>query len=102
MRVRGLNRRQVLQAGVAGTVAMASPRRPARAAAMPFTVVLESEVVIVDPHMTTAAITRTFGYHIFDTLFSMDSKGRIHPQMVGDYSDLRRTDCPGRSRCATA
>jgi peptide/nickel transport system substrate-binding protein len=53
---------------------------------MPFTVVLESEVVIVDPHMTTAAITRTFGYHIFDTLFSMDSKGRIHPQMVGEYA----------------
>jgi hypothetical protein len=34
--------------------------------------------------MTTAAITRTFGYHIFDTLFSMDSKDRIHPQMVDD------------------
>jgi peptide/nickel transport system substrate-binding protein len=80
-----LNRRQVLQAGVAGTVAMATARRP-KAATMPFTVVLESEVVIVDPHMTTAAITRTFGYHIFGTLFSMDSKGRIHPQMVGDYT----------------
>ena len=86
MRVHGLNRRQVLQAAVAGTVATASQRRPARAAAMPLTVVLELEVVIVDPHMTTAAITRTFGYHIFDTLFSMDSKGRIHPQMVGEYT----------------
>jgi peptide/nickel transport system substrate-binding protein len=35
--------------------------------------------------MTTAAITRTFGYHIFDTLFSMDSKGAIHPQMVDTF-----------------
>ena len=86
MRALDLNRRRVLQAGVAGTVAMATARWPAKAATMPFTVVLESEVVIVDPHMTTAAITRTFGYHIFDTLFSMDSKGRIHPQMVGEHT----------------
>ena len=46
------------------------------------TALLESEVVILDPHVTTAAISRTFGYHVFDTLFSMDSKGSIHPQMV--------------------
>jgi peptide/nickel transport system substrate-binding protein len=86
VRAYDLNRRRVLQAGVAGALAMVTARRPARAAAMPFTVVLESEVVIVDPHMTTAAITRTFGYHIFDTLFSMDSRGRMHPQMVGEYT----------------
>jgi peptide/nickel transport system substrate-binding protein len=80
-----LNRRRVLQGGIAGTIAMATAGR-SKAATMPFTVVLESEVVILDPHMTTAAITRTFGYHIFDTLFSMDSKGRIHPQMVGEHT----------------
>ncbi len=82
----GLTRRQALLAGAGGITAVVTSRRTARATAMPFTVVLESEVVIVDPHMTTAAITRTFGYHIFDTLFSMDSKGRIHPQMIGEYS----------------
>ena len=49
------------------------------------TVVLESEVVIFDPHFTTAAITRTFGYHIWDTLFAMDGKGQIRPQMVEAY-----------------
>ncbi len=81
-----LTKRQLLKAGVAGSAVVATAGRPARSAARPFTVVLESEVVIMDPHMTTAAITRTFGYHIFDTLFSMDSKGRIHPQMVSEYS----------------
>jgi peptide/nickel transport system substrate-binding protein len=81
-----LSRRDLLLSGGAGAVAAVLPRQPARAASLPFTVVLESEVVILDPHMTTAAITRTFGYHIFDTLFSMDSKGRIHPQMVADYN----------------
>ncbi len=81
----GLSRRDLLLSGAAGVMAATTPYRAVRAASMPFTIVLESEVVILDPHMTTAAITRTFGYHIFDTLFSMDSKGRIHPQMVGDY-----------------
>lgn len=61
--------------------------RPGRAQSrMPLTVVLESEVVIVDPHATTAAITRSFGYQVFDTLFAMDSKARIRPQMVESWT----------------
>lgn len=48
--------------------------------------VLESEVVFFDPHSTTANITRTFGYLVYDTLFSMDGKGEIRPQMVQDWS----------------
>lgn len=53
-----------------------------QAADKPLTIVLESEVVILDPHVTTAAITRTFGYHVFDTLFAMDGAGAFRPQMV--------------------
>ena len=86
MSASGFSRRNLLLSGAAGAVATVAPRQAAQAASMPFTVVLESEVVILDPHMTTAAITRTFGYHVFDTLFSMDSTGRVHPQMVGEYS----------------
>ncbi len=76
-----LNRRQMM-AGTAALLASAGRPRPTRAAGGVITAVLESEAVILDPHMTTAAITRTFGYHVFDTLFSMDTKGAIHPQMV--------------------
>ena len=65
--------------GTATTLALA---RPGRAADRPLTVVLESEPVILDPHVTTAAITRTFGYHVFDTLFSQDAAGTIRPQML--------------------
>ena len=54
------------------------------------TVVLESEVIILDPHIITAAITRTFGYHVFDTLFAMDEQGEIKPQMVGATIAARR------------
>lgn len=63
--------------------ALALPFAPqARAQPAPVNIVLESEVVILDPHATTAAITRTFATHVFDTLFAMDGQGMIRPQMV--------------------
>ena len=67
-------RRVALAAGLA----LPWAARPARAQA-PVNVVLESEVVILDPHATTAAITRTFATHVFDTLFAMDGQGTIRP-----------------------
>ncbi|MEY9423550.1 ABC-type transport system substrate-binding protein [Bradyrhizobium japonicum] len=47
--------------------------------------VLEAEIVTLDPHFSTAYISRTFGYMVFDTLFAKDSKGDIKPQMVQDW-----------------
>jgi peptide/nickel transport system substrate-binding protein len=82
MNAYGLSRRGLVAGAVAG---LGLPGRSFAASSNTITAVLESEVVILDPHMTTAAITRTFGYHVFDTLFSMDSKGAIHPQMVGSF-----------------
>ena len=79
-----LSRRTMLAAGAAA-VALSAPR-PGAAAERPLTVVLESEVVILDPHMTTAAISRTFGYHVWDVLFAMDSAGAYQPQMVGAHT----------------
>ena len=73
----------LLGAGAVGLAGMLPS--PSRAAVRPLTVVLESEAVILDPHMTTAAITRTFGYHVFDTLFSQDNAGAIKPQMVDHF-----------------
>ena len=49
------------------------------------TVVLESEVTILDPHFITATITRTFGLHVFDMLFAMNEQGEIKPQMVDSW-----------------
>ncbi|RKK02992.1 ABC transporter substrate-binding protein [Pseudoroseomonas wenyumeiae] len=74
---------------LAGMAALALPAatwpRPAAAQQKPLTVMLESEVVILDPHMTTAAITRTFAYHVFDMLYGSDAAGRVHPQMVDSH-----------------
>ena len=68
----------------AAVAALALPWAAARAAGT-LNVALESEVVILDPHATTAAITRTFASHVFDTLFAMDAEGMIQPQMVESW-----------------
>ena len=52
--------------------------------------VMHSDLKIVDPIWTTAYITRNHGYMIYDTLFAMDEKGEIKPQMVDKYDDERR------------
>ena len=85
---RHLSRRGLIEAGAAGAAALiAAPYlAPAAAAAGTLKVVLESEVTILDPHFTTAAITRSFGYHVYDTLFAMDDKGAIRPQMVDHFA----------------
>jgi peptide/nickel transport system substrate-binding protein len=81
---KGLGRRTAIAGGAA--LATASLIRPRGAyAAKALTVVLESEVTILDPHVITATITRTFGLHVFDMLFAMNEKGEIKPQMVEGY-----------------
>ena len=75
-------------------------RRPA--AAKTLRVVLHSDLKIVDPIWTTAYIIRNHGYMIYDTLFAMDDKGEIKPQMVDRYERRAPTSSPTPSRCATA
>ena len=45
-------------------------------------VVPHSGLKILDPIWTTAYISRNHGYMIYDTLFGLDAKGAIQPQMV--------------------
>src|SRR6185437_16862137 len=79
-----LGRRTVVVGGAAlATAGLVRPREAKAAKAL--TVVLESEVAILDPHFTTATISRTFGLHVFDMLFAMNEKGEIKPQMVDSW-----------------
>ena len=72
--VKGFGRRTAIVGGAAlATASLVRPREARAAKAM--TVVLESEVTILDPHVITATITRTFGLHVFDMLFAMNDKG---------------------------
>jgi len=82
--MRECGRRALVRGGAA--LATASVVRPRKArAAKALTVVLESEVTILDPHYITATITRTFGLHVFDMLFAMNEKGEMKPQMVASF-----------------
>ena len=84
MRFRDLGRRAALAGGL--VLAGASLLQPQAARAeKALTVVLESEVTILDPHATTVNITRTFALHVFDTLFAMNEAGEIKPQMVDSW-----------------
>ncbi|MBS7812738.1 ABC transporter substrate-binding protein [Roseococcus pinisoli] len=59
---------------------------PKPAPAANLTVVLEAEIVTLDPHFIGAYITRTFGYAVFDTLFAPDSNFNYRPQMVESHT----------------
>ena len=49
-------------------------------------VVMHSDLKILDPIWTTAYITRNHGYMVYDTLFAMDAKLKIKPQMVDTWT----------------
>lgn len=46
----------------------------------------QADLKILDPIWTTAFVTRTHGYMIYDTLFGVDAEGKVHPQMVDKYT----------------
>src|SRR5476649_1256032 len=57
----------------------------APAAAQTIKAVMHSDVKILDPIWTTAYIQRNFGYMVWDTLFAMDEKFDVKPQMLDKY-----------------
>src|SRR5438045_5253059 len=45
----------------------------------------QADLRILDPIATTAYITRNHGYMVYDTLFAIDDKFEVKPQMVGKH-----------------
>ena len=70
-----------------------SPLAPARAEQKPLRAVMNIELQVLDPHTTTATVTRALGYMVYDMLIAMDSKGEFRPQMLEGWktSDDRLT-----------
>jgi peptide/nickel transport system substrate-binding protein len=58
---------------------------PAPAGATTLRVAPHSDLKIVDPIWTTALISVNHGYMIYDTLFALDEKLHVQPQMVDRY-----------------
>jgi peptide/nickel transport system substrate-binding protein len=78
--------RSTLLAAAAGLSAMlaAGGATPAGAETT-LRAVMHSDLKIVDPIWTTAYISRNYGYLVYDTLFALDEKLEIQPQMVDTY-----------------
>ncbi len=73
------SRRAVLT--LAAVLAFAAPA----AAQQTLRVALHSDLKIVDPVWTTALISTHHGYMIYDTLFALDEKLEVKPQMVDKW-----------------
>lgn len=77
---------QPLRRRCAATLLAALALCTAASAQQVLRVVPSSDLKVLDPVWTTANITRNHGFMIYDTLFGMDEKGVIQPQMVDTYS----------------
>lgn len=56
------------------------------ASAQTLKVVMHSDVKVLDPIWSGAYITRNHGYMLYDTLFAMDEKFQVKPQMVDSFT----------------
>lgn len=74
-----------LAAGAVLAVGAGQGLAPQAAQAQTIRAVMHSDLKILDPIWTTAYIVRNHGYMIYDTLFSVDSNQKVHPQMVDKY-----------------
>ncbi len=74
-----VNRRRFIAAGVS-TLALPSIVRAASATTLKF--VPQIDLAFLDPHWTTANVTRGHGYMVFDTLYGQDGTFTPQPQML--------------------
>ena len=79
-----LGRRSVL--GLAALAVASLVAAPAASAETTLKVALHSDLKIIDPVWTTALITTHHGMMVYDTLFSLDEKLQVQPQMVDKWS----------------
>ena len=66
------------------------PVVPAAVQAQTLKAVMHSDLKILDPIWTTAYIARNHGYMVYDTLFALDDKLEVKPQMVDKWTMSRR------------
>ena len=83
-----MRRRSFLQAGAAGIAAAALPRvsiaQPANARVLRF--VPQSNLTLLDPIITTAAVTANHAWMVWDTLFGVNAAQEAKPQMAEGFT----------------
>jgi peptide/nickel transport system substrate-binding protein len=83
-----MERRSVVAAAVLAISALCLTTASAQTKSPPnvLRVVPMSNLTILDPVWTTAYVTLSHGYLIYDTLFGTDEKGAVKPQMVDKWT----------------
>ena len=77
----------------AAALAFATPASAQSQSPSVLRMVANTELQIIDPIVTPSVITRAFGYMVWDTLVSLDSKGVPRPQLLDSWkiSEDRKT-----------
>lgn len=73
-------------AAAASTMLMTRPGWAQETAGKTLRFVPQANLTILDPIFTTAAVTATHGYLVFDTLYGIDNKFEPQPQMAQEAS----------------
>jgi peptide/nickel transport system substrate-binding protein len=71
---------------LASIAALAAVSAAPLASAQTLKVAMHSDLKVLDPVWSGAYIVRSHGYMLYDTLFSMDEKFQIKPQMVDTWT----------------
>ncbi len=69
----------------ASTAALAAPRLSLAQNQRVIKFIVQANLAVLDPIVTTAYVTRHHGLMIWDTLFGVDEKFQSHPQMLETY-----------------
>src|SRR4051794_10834789 len=85
MREGSMHRRSLLK-GVAATSATLSTPAFAQSASRSLRFIPQIDLAFLDPHWTTANVTRNHGYMVFDTLYGLDQNDVAHPQMAEGHT----------------
>ena len=77
-------RRRTLLAAASASLALPSAVRAAGATTLRF--IPQIDLAFLDPHWTTANVTRGHGYMVFDTLYGQDATFTSSPQMLEGHA----------------
>ncbi len=78
-----MRRRTFLKAATLAPLAAPAIAQPAKTSAL--RLIPQSNLTVLDPIWTTATVTGNHGYHVFDTLYSVDSHLQPKPQMAAGH-----------------
>ncbi len=80
----GLNRRTLLQAAAASTLSLPAIGQDMRARTL--RMIPSANLSFIDPTISTAGVTISHGFAVFDCLYGVDAKNQPKPQMVEGHT----------------